>query len=104
MRVFELFFGRSMHGGGMVSDQDWRHFVNAVVAPNLPDGFTVFDASGGWMSTTGHSAMHEPTTVLLAAVPEERDPAAIQRIRAAYQQRFRQELVGMTVHPACADF
>lgn len=103
MRLVELFFGRAMQGNRLVTAPDWDRFVDQVVAPNLPDGFTVFDATGAWLDRAGRQTRREPTKVLLAAIPPGRD-AAIHRIRDAYQQRFHQQLVGMTVQSACADF
>lgn len=100
-----LFFGRSMPGGGEVSEPDWRRFVEQVVAPALPDGFTVLDASGAWLSPAGHATRHEPTKLLLVSLPNAPGSlAAVQRVRAAYQARFHQQLVGMSVAPACASF
>jgi hypothetical protein len=105
MQVFELFFGRAIAQGGFVTDQAWDAFVDRVVAPNLPDGFTVLDASGAWLSPEGHRTMREPTRMLLVALPDSADALArIQRIREAYQRQFHQELVGMIVQPGCAAF
>ena len=100
-----LFFGRAMPDGGEVSEQDWRRFVDRVVARDLPDGFTVLDASGAWLSPAGHATRNEPTKLLLVSLPAT--PAAlarVQRVRAAYQRRFHQQLVGMSVQPGCGDF
>lgn len=94
-----------MPAGGKVSERDWRRFEDRVVAPALPNGFTVFDASGAWLSPTGHASRHEPTKVLIVSLPDTPGALApVQRIRTAYQARFRQQLVGMTVAPACASF
>ena len=105
MLVFELFFGRSIHGQGEVSDRAWDDFLEQVVTPNLPNGYTVFDAAGAWRNpATGHTA-HERTKVLLAALPEvATSAAAIERVRQAYAEQFHQTLVGMTVAPACGAF
>lgn len=103
--IVALFFGRSMPGGGQVSDQDWGRFVDQVVAPALPAGFTVLDASGGWLSPARHVLVREPSKLLLVALPDAPDSlAAVQRVRAAYQARFHQEQVGMSVAPGCASF
>ena len=103
--MVELFFGRSMPGGGEVSAQDWIRFVDQVVAPALPDGFTVLDASGAWLSPQGHATRHEPTKLLLVSLPVSPHALApVQQIRSAYQQRFHQQLVGMSVTPGCGAF
>lgn len=105
MQVYELFFGRSIAQSTPVADQEWNAFLDRVIAPNLPDGFTVLDASGAWLSPKGHSVMREPTKLLLVALPDTADALArIQHIRSAYQRQFHQELVGMIVQPGCAAF
>jgi len=105
MLVFELFFGRSIHGQGEVSDRAWDDFQEQVVTPSLPNGYTVFDAAGAWRNpATGHT-VHERTKVLLAALPDAAASAsAVERIRQTYAEQFHQTLVGMTVAPACGAF
>jgi len=103
--VFQLFFGRSIPALGEVTDRDWDQFVDRVITPNLPNGFTVFDATGEWMNPQTHGTIHERTKVLLAALPRAPNSIApIERIRNAYQAEFHQQLVGMTVAPGCGDF
>jgi hypothetical protein len=104
-RLVTLFFGRSEPGGGVVTDRQWLQFEDQVVVPELPNGFTVLDASGAWLSPAGHATAHEPTKMLLVSLPEAPGALApVQRIRDAYQARFRQQLVGMSVAAACGDF
>lgn len=103
--VFELFFGRSIQGQGEVGDRAWDDFLDQVVTPNLPNGYTVFDATGAWLNKVTSHTIHERTKVLLAALPDDAaSAAAIARIRHAYEVQFRQALVGMTVAPACGNF
>lgn len=100
-----LFFGRSMPGGGQVREQDWSRFVDQVVTPALPDGFTVLNASGAWLSPTLHVTLHEPAKLLLVSLPDAPGSlATVRRVRADYQARFHQEQVGMSVVPACTSF
>lgn len=100
-----LFFGRSVPGGGQVSEQNWQRFVQTVVTPALPNGFTEVDASGSWLSPTGHATRHEATKLLLVSLPESPGALApVQSVRTAYQARFHQQLVGMIVSSGCASF
>jgi hypothetical protein len=105
MTAYELFFGRSIAGHGEVTDSVWTDFLEHVVTPNLPNGYTVFDAAGHWRDPgTGHG-VQERTKVLLAALPDTPDSAAtIARIRQAYGTRFHQSLVGQTTTTVCAAF
>jgi len=47
MTRVELLFGRSRPGGPPVTDDEWTAFIDAEVATRFPEGFTVFDGSGG---------------------------------------------------------
>jgi hypothetical protein len=105
MTVFTLYLGESILGRGDVTDQEWQSFRDEVVAVALPNGFTVVDANGAWMSPATLRTISEATKILIAALPETPDNlAAINRIRSAYQVRFHQQLVGMTIERACAVF
>ena len=103
--IFTLFLGKAIPGREDLTDQEWRVFVDTTVTANLPNGYTVLDANGGWMNPTTHKTVNEDTKVLLVALPEVPDSlAAINRVRTAYQIKFRQQLVGMTVEHACGVF
>ncbi|HVC63379.1 MAG TPA: DUF3574 domain-containing protein [Acetobacteraceae bacterium] len=103
--VFELFFGRSIQGRGEVGHRAWDDFLERVVTPNLPNGYTVSDAIGAWMNPATSRTIRERTKVLLAALPDDAgSAAAIARIRHAYDVRFHQMQVGMTVAAVCGSF
>lgn len=105
MLVFELFFGRSIHGQGDVSDRAWDDFRDQVVTPNLPNGYTVFDADGAWLGPGSGRTVQEHTKVLMVALPDApASVAAVARVRHAYAVQFHQSLVGMTVTQACGSF
>src|SRR3978361_343191 len=94
--VFTLFLGKAVPGRVDLTDQEWMSFVDSTVTSNLPNGYTVFDASGGWRNPMTHRAIKEDTKVLLVALPDVPESlAAINRIRTAYQIKFQQQLVGM---------
>ena len=69
MLAFELFFGRSIRGQAEVSDSAWDDFLNRMVTPNLPNGYTVFDAIGAWLNPATRRTVRERTKVLLAVCP-----------------------------------
>lgn len=105
MRVFELFFGRSIQGHGEVSDRAWDGFLDQVITPALPNGYTVFDGTGAWLDPTTRHTVHERTKVLLVALPDAAaSAAAVAGIRNAYAAQFHQTLVGLTTAPACGSF
>ena len=103
--IFTLFLGESIPGRDDLTDKEWQAFLDTTVTANLPNGYTVFDAKGGWMNPATRVTIKENTKVLLVALPEGPDSlAAINRIRTAYQIKYRQQLVGMTVEQACGVF
>jgi hypothetical protein len=105
MLVFDLFFGRSIVRRNDLTEQEWRGFLDDTVTVNLPGGYTVMDASGAWMNPTTRKTITEASIVLVTALPDQPDSLeAVNRIRTAYQARFHQQLVGMTVTRACGSF
>lgn len=105
MAQYQLFFGRSIQGQSEVSDAAWDDFLQQVVTPNLPNGYTVFDGTGAWRNPGTGRTIHERTKILLAALPDAAASAAsVGRVRTAYAARFHQTLVGMTVTPVCGSF
>jgi Protein of unknown function (DUF3574) len=91
----ELYFGRSIPGGGMVSDEEWAQFLAEVVTPKFPDGFTVLKGQGQYRESTG-KIISEPSQILIflyAAKMRKTSRAKIDEIRAAYIKRFNQESV-----------
>ncbi|HEX6747619.1 MAG TPA: DUF3574 domain-containing protein [Longimicrobium sp.] len=88
-----LFFGRSIPGGGMVSDDEWAAFLRDVVTPRFPDGLSVWHADGQWLEASG-TLEREPTVVVEVVHPaSEQVDAALQQIADEYKRRFRQEAV-----------
>jgi hypothetical protein len=105
MLEYHLFFGRDIAGRPPLTDPEWADFSQRVVTPNLPDGFTAFDADGQWMNPATHRIAKERTKVIIVALPDV--PAAAPAIAAvsdAYRSQYHQQSVGMTVHPVCGSF
>ncbi|HKW52899.1 MAG TPA: DUF3574 domain-containing protein [Stellaceae bacterium] len=106
MVVYDLFFGRTIDGRSLpVSDAEWAAFVERVVTPNLPAGFTVVDGEGQWQDPASGQIIRDPTKVLIAAAPASaQTAAAIDTIKETYKRQFKQRSVGMISHAGCADF
>jgi hypothetical protein len=99
MQMFEvrdcevLYFGTEIPGGGTVNDADWQKFLEEVVTPRFPDGFTTWEATGQWRDKLG-VIEHERTHIVQIVGPSEQK---IREIIDTYKQRFRQEAV-LRVH------
>lgn len=91
----ELYMGRSIPGGGIVSDQAWEKFLGGVVTPLFPDGFTVLAGRGQYREASGVIAK-EPSYVLVflyRKAGRKRARANIEKIRGEYKKLFAQESV-----------
>jgi hypothetical protein len=91
----ELYFGRSIPGGGIVSDQEWNSFLADIVTPRFPDGFTSLKAIGQYREKGG-KIVTEPSEVLIffySGRNKNESRAKIEQIRAAYLKMFKQESV-----------
>jgi hypothetical protein len=60
----ELYFGRSIPGGGMVSDEQWDQFLAEVVTLRFPDGFTILKGTGQYREKGG-KIISEPSQILV---------------------------------------
>jgi hypothetical protein len=105
MVMASLFFGRSVPGRVDLSDAEWSSFVDDVIVPAFPAGFTAFDAEGAWRNPNSHHTSREHSKVLIVALPGARDDMpAIHTVQEAYKRRFHQKSVGLTVQDVCGAF
>lgn len=94
-----LFCGRSIPGGGEVTDADVQQFLDEVVTPRFPDGFTSWTATGNWRGD------EEQTLVLEFIHPYGRSyDEKIREIAEEYRRRFRQQAVMRVTEPALTEF
>jgi len=99
-----LFFGRNRPGGGQVGDAELQSFVDDVVVPRFPDGFTLVNAKGYWRSGDGRIES-EPSMLLIVLHPGDAvSTASVAEIAAEYKRRFSQEAVLRERAPSCAAF
>ena len=104
MTQAQLFFGRNIEHRAMVSDEQWRDFVDQEVSPRFPGGFSVADFSGQYRDQTS-AIVREPSKQLLIFTRNiGADEAKLNAIRDAYKRRFNQESVLLVQSPVCARF
>jgi Protein of unknown function (DUF3574) len=103
----ELFFGKSIPGGGTVTDAAFAQFLDQEVTPRFPTGFTVVSARGQYRETNG-VINHEESVMLILLYPRGSASDAsekIDEIRALYDKSFRQESVlREDEQPSCVSF
>jgi len=99
-----LFCGRTIPGGGVVSDEDWNAFVADFVTPRYPQGLTIWRADGQWREKDG-SLAREPVMIIEILHPISlEDDRKINDIAVEYKSRFHQEAVLRVTLPARMDF
>jgi hypothetical protein len=99
----ELVFGAS-RSGGEVTPAEWTFFLDEVVTPRFPDGYTVWEAEGRWRGENGEVLREPARVVLIVHPPSGDDDRAIEQIRAAYVARFEQEGVLRIDTPALSSY
>jgi hypothetical protein len=105
MRIFNLYFGRSVASRGAITDAEWRDFRDHVVTPALPNGYTLLDGEGAWRNPRSNVTISEATKILVVAMPDTPESlSVINGIRGSWQHRFHQYVVGMTVQAGCGSF
>jgi len=90
----KLFFGLSVPGDGVVSDEDWKAFANKFIIPVFASGLTILNAEGFWWEmATGKPIREGAKIMLIAHEDDEAISESIDRIRALYKECFHQEAV-----------
>lgn len=90
----ELFFGMNKLSGGQVSETEWTKFLDDIVTPAFPDGYTVVDADGRFRD--GSVTISEKSKVLIVIYPKSTKNESrrkLDAIRAAYVKQFDQKSV-----------
>jgi len=90
----ELFFGTAIRGGGVVTDEQFKAFLDSEITPRFPLGLTVLTAYGQFLNSTG-VIQQERSFVLILLYPLSSQDSSrkIEEIRALYKVRFNQESV-----------
>ena len=88
----QLYFGALIPTGGIVTDSLWEDFLDHVVTPRFPKGYTTLNAVGRYRDHTGES-QKEPTRIIIVNydVSEKGAERKILDILTTYKDRFSQE-------------
>jgi hypothetical protein len=99
-----LYFGRSRPGGGTVSDTEWRAFVDDVIVPRFPDGFTIVNAEGHWRRGDGVIGREDSQVLIVLHAGDGASHRAVDAIVIDYKRQFAQDAVLRERSPSCAKF
>lgn len=100
----QLFFGRDVAGRAMVSEEEWRRFLDEEVTPRFPGGLSVADVSGQWRDAGGTIVREESKVLLILMRGGPEDEGRLNAIRDSYKRRFNQDAVLLVELPVCAAF
>jgi len=89
---------------GDVAADDWRQFVEEVVGPTFPDGFTVLEGYGEWRDATGKVHRQRSRILVVFAEEAETGRAGLTDVAAEFKKRFRQQSVLTTESDATVEF
>ena len=91
----ELYFGLTKPDKSVLTDAEWSQFVDEVITPRFPAGFTVLSGLGQWRTAAGNIAKENSKVFVVVYPKRERSSAGkkLNEIRAEYKKRFEQESV-----------
>ena len=100
----QLFFGRDVSGRAMVSEAEWRGFLDDEVTPRFPAGSSVGDFNGQYRDSSCRIVHEQSKQLLVVTSGAAADEVKLTAIREAYKRRFNQESVLLIESPVCAGF
>lgn len=90
----ELYFGTNRPNNQVVTDGEFRDFVEKEVTARFPDGLTLLDGYGQFRNSAGDIIREKSFVLILLYPPQERDAnTRVQQIRESYKAAFQQESV-----------
>lgn len=100
----ELFFGLS-RPGGVVSESEFKAFVDSRVTPRFPDGLTLLSGIGQFREAN-QAITVEGSKLLILLYPKQDAEATrkIEQIRSDYKQTFQQQSVLRADEASCVSF
>jgi len=87
-----LYFGLSRPKGS-VSELEWQIFLHDEVTRRFPDGLTVWQAEGQWLTPAGTIDHEQSKVLLLVHADTAAARQAVQAVIQAYRKAFDQQSV-----------
>jgi Protein of unknown function (DUF3574) len=87
-----LYFGLSRPKGS-VSELEWQIFLRDEVTKRFPDGFTVWQAEGQWLTPAGSIDREQSKVLLLVHADTEAARQSVQAVIQSYRKTFEQQSV-----------
>jgi hypothetical protein len=87
-----LYFGLSRQKGS-VSELEWQIFLRDEVTKRFPDGLTVWEAEGQWLSPAGSIDREQSKVLLLVHADTAAARQSVQDVIQSYRKAFDQQSV-----------
>jgi hypothetical protein len=87
-----LYFGLSRPKGS-VSELEWQIFLRDEVTKRFPDGFTVWQAEGQWLTPDGSIDREQSKVLLLVHADTPAARQSVQAVIQSYRKAFDQQSV-----------
>jgi hypothetical protein len=87
-----LYFGLSRPKGS-VSELEWQIFLRDDVTKRFPDGFTVWQAEGQWLTPDGSIDREQSKVLLLVHADTPAARQSVQAVIQSYRKAFDQQSV-----------
>lgn len=100
----ELFLGLSKPDGSVVPETEFQRFINKVVTPRFPDGFTLLAGTGQFKDSNGKVTKEGSKLLVLLYPFNSQSKTRIQQIQEAYINTFQQESVLRVDEQSCVSF
>jgi len=101
----ELLFGRAKPNGSMVTDEEFRAFLDEIITPRFPNGLTALPGAGQFRGSSGMTMREGAVFVILLYPTGNNDSnARIEEIRDIYRKTFAQESVLRIDGESCVSF
>jgi Protein of unknown function (DUF3574) len=101
----ELYFGKGKPDGSMVTDDEFRAFLDEIITPRFPNGLTVLSGSGQFRGSSGVIMREDAIYVMLVYPPgQKQNRTYIEEIRESYKKAFAQESVLRVDSDSCVYF
>jgi len=84
----QVYMGRNVPGGGVVSEEQFDAFIKDVVTAEFPEGITVFDTYGQMQKGDGTIEKQQTKMLLLVHEKSDENSGKVTKVIDAYRERF----------------
>jgi hypothetical protein len=100
----ELYLGRNMPGGKMISREEWTDFLDSVVTRLFPKGLTAFEAYGQMQHEDGTIERQSTQVVALVHPRDAASEAAVREVITIFREKFKGAQVMYLSSPVAPEF